>query len=72
MCKIIIDISTHGSSLRCSQVLFSASLQISVFDFNHFLFTGFLIWHVFQRCFLSNFLQIFFIGFFTGIFRGVV
>ena len=46
MCKIIIifDISRHGSFLHYSQVFFSASLQISVIDFNHFLFTGIFIW----------------------------
>ena len=39
---------------------FSASLQISVINFNHFLFTCTGIFReVFQRCLLSNFLNIF-------------
>ena len=50
---------------------FSASLQISVINFNHFLFT---CTGIFMRFFRGQFIkqcsQHFFLGFFTGVFIG--
>ena len=52
---------SHNYKITCIVTLFtgffSGSLQISVIDFTHFLFTDLYFHRDFHRCFLRNFLK---------------